>query len=116
MSSTFFHQGQGKFPALGLSKVRWEGSEPAPGAMARAGKLALRVWLHLCACTAVSIYNSLGTAASITPVCCDPAGNALTEQPVTGGRGSLQRTVTSQQGFSVEILEFATGIMTECEL
>lgn len=82
MSSPSSYQGQGKFPAcgLGLSRVRREG-----GGSSGAAKLAGRVGLHLCARTAVSVYNSLGAAASITPVCCDPGGNAQTEQPARGG-------------------------------
>lgn len=53
--------------------------------MAHRAKPAGSVGLHLCACTEVSSYNSLGTAASITPGCCDPGGNAQAEQPVRGG-------------------------------
>lgn len=81
--------GSGKVPCLWFRfehRVRRERSEePVPESMARAAKLAGKVGLHLCAWTAVSIYNSLGTAASITPVCCDPGGNAQTERTVRGG-------------------------------
>lgn len=68
--------------------------------MAHAAKLAGRVVLHLCAGTAVSIYNSLSSAASITPVCCDRGGNGQTEWPVR--RGCIH---TAEEGLSEPVCQ-----------
>lgn len=102
--------------------------------MAHAAKPAGRVGLLLCACTAVSVYNSLGSAASITPACCDPGGKAQREQPVRGGcihtaaclsgdcytcqHSIFWETAVKYEAphpltvTHVRILEYATGLMT----
>ena len=74
------HQGQGKFPACGLGLRRVCRGERARACTRVNGPRSKACWEGLgYTCVPprpVSVYDSLGTAAAVTPVCCDPRGNA----------------------------------------